>query len=159
MPANSIGLPLASVPFVAGISASAGVVDVIVPAASVGKTCRRLPDPSETKPAPSTVRLPLRVNSVWPVTTFFVVKNPSPLMARSSAEPVCSIGPNAKFWLIDSTAAPIPTTSLGLVKALPTTMSANSVRLFLKPVVSALAILWLITPRSVWAFFNPLSDV
>ena len=62
-----------------------------------------------------------------------VVKKPSPVIARSSAEPVCSTGPSAKFWVIESTEAPIPWIMRGLVSAEPATISENSVRLRLKP--------------------------
>ena len=62
-----------------------------------------------------------------------MVKKPSPVSARSSAEPVCSTGPSAKFCVIDSTDAPIPWIMRGLVSAEPATISENSVRLRLKP--------------------------
>jgi hypothetical protein len=68
-------------------------------------------------------------------------------------------GEKAVPCVMDSSAAPIPFTSLGLVSADPTTISPKLVRDFLKPLVSVFAILWLMTPSSVWAFFSPLSEV
>ena len=105
------------------------------------------------------VNEPLRVNSVLPVSAARVVKNPSPLTAMSSAEPVCSIGPSEKFCAIVSSVAPIPWISRGLDSAEAPTTSAKSVRLFLKPLVSVLAMLWAMTPRSVCAFLRPLSEI
>ena len=88
-----------------------------------------------------------------------LVKKPSPSIARSSAAPVCWIGPSEKFWSIDWTVEPIPLTSLGLVEAALETMSEKLMRLFLKPAVSALARLLAMTDSSVCAFLRPLSEV
>ena len=62
---------------------------------------------------------PARVNCTSPVEPFLVSKKPSPLIARSSALPVCSIGPWVKFWLIESTRVPRPTVIFGSVSAVP----------------------------------------
>jgi hypothetical protein len=61
--------------------------------------------------------------------------------------------------VIEATVAPIPCDSRGFDAEPLATMSANCVLDFLKPAVSALAILWAITPRSVSAFLSPLSEV
>ena len=102
---------------------------------------------------------PLRVYIVFPSASDTVEKNPSPVIARSSDAPVCSIGPTSKFCVIESTDDPIPTSMRGSALAEPATRSAKLAEDFLNPLVSALAMLWAVTFRPVWAFFSPLSEV
>ena len=78
------------------------------------------------------VNEPARVYSVPPFSPR-IVKKPSPVIAMSSAEPVCSIGPSEKFCVIASTEEPMPWIVRGLLSADPATISANSVRPRLNP--------------------------
>ena len=88
------------------------------------------------------------------------MKKPSPVIATSSAEPVCSIGPSEKFCVIELTVAPMPWIILGLVSAEPATISAEFGAAALETVGFGVGdIVRDHAERSVWAFFMPLSEV
>jgi hypothetical protein len=101
----------------------------------------------------------LRVNITSSDVADLVAKKPSPVMARSSALPVCSIGPLVKSCVIESTRVPTPCESCGLLVAEAANTSSKFVRLRLKPAVSEFARLCETTSSWVWAALTPLNEV
>ena len=80
-------------------------------------------------------------------------------MARSSAPPDWIRLPSVNCCRLAFTTVPDPTISVGAVVTFEAMMSANSVRLFLKPFVETLARLCEMVDISVCDAWRPVSEV